>query len=170
MDNTIASLRTNDNTTHRKYDSPRKGDYSIKNSTYNNKKYNNTSNNNSNGINNGMNSNSNNCNSNNLNNNSNNTHNFNTNTLNTIDTYESVCSPEDIYERTKMAQRHTLQSNHSSSSGSSCGASTSRILKRVVSAPATESQGEIFRVYKFMFSYFSKLNANFLFQFFEIEI
>lgn len=132
---TISSFRTND-TTQRKYDSPRKGDYSSKNSTYNSKIYNNN-----NGMNN--NSNSNNSSSNHLNNNNNN-NNHNTNTLNTIDTYESVCSPEDIYERTKMAQRHTLQSNHSSSSSSS-GASTSRLLKRVVSAPqvTTESQGEI---------------------------
>lgn len=130
---TISSLRTND-TTQRKYDSPRKGDYSSKSSTHNSKNYNNN-----NGLNN---SNNNNSSSNNLNNN--NINNLNTNTLNTIDTYESVCSPEDIYERTKMAQRHTLQSNHSSSSSSS-SASTSRILKRVVSAPpvTTESQGEI---------------------------
>lgn len=69
------------------------------------------------------------------------------------DTYESVCSPEDVAERTKMAQRHTLNSiGGSSGFGGSSSASNSgssamnngRVLKRVVSAPVvvTEVKGK----------------------------
>lgn len=77
------------------------------------------------------------------------------------DTYESVCSPEDVAERTKMAQRHTLNSNSGSSgfggsisnasnATSNCGGSSAmnngRVLKRVVSAPVavTEVKGQCF--------------------------
>lgn len=69
------------------------------------------------------------------------------------DTYESVCSPEDVAERTKMAQRHTLNSNGGSSGfGASSSASNAtsnsgssamnngRVLKRVVSAPVTVTE------------------------------
>lgn len=69
------------------------------------------------------------------------------------DTYESVCSPEDVAERTKMAQRHTLNSNGGSSGfGSSSNASNvtsnsgssamnnGRVLKRVVSAPVAVNE------------------------------
>lgn len=65
------------------------------------------------------------------------------------DTYESVCSPEDTAERTKMAQRHSIAVNgnntisttaahHSSiaSNASNC----SRVLKRVISAPVATNE------------------------------
>lgn len=52
------------------------------------------------------------------------------------DTYESVCSPEDIAERNKQAQRHTMTTNN-------MALNNGRLLKRVVSAPVhnNESQG-----------------------------
>lgn len=81
------------------------------------------------------------------------------------DTYESVCSPEDVAERTKMAQRHSLNSSGGSSGfGGSSNASIAtsnsgssamnngRMLKRVVSAPVavTEVKG---RCLQSMFSF-----------------
>lgn len=63
---------------------------------------------------------------------------------NTDMTYESVCDPEDILERTQMAQRHTiaLNNNNRSSDGGS-GSNNNRLLKRVVSAPiGLENKGE----------------------------
>lgn len=51
------------------------------------------------------------------------------------DTYESVCSPEDVAERTKMAQRHTMNHNAIALNNGA------RVLKRVVSAPV-ENRGE----------------------------
>lgn len=63
------------------------------------------------------------------------------------DTYESVCSPEDTAERTKMAQRHSIavnntisttnahNSNSSMPSNVNCGNNNNRVLKRVISAP-----------------------------------
>lgn len=66
------------------------------------------------------------------------------------DTYESVCSPEDTMERTKVAQRHSIAvngsntiststiNNSNSSMVSSCNSNdnNNRLLKRVISAPA----------------------------------
>lgn len=72
------------------------------------------------------------------------------------DTYESVCSPEDVAERTKTAQRHSIAVNgnntistiHAHSSNSSmpsnnnnCSTSNNnRILKRVISAPVATNE------------------------------
>lgn len=71
------------------------------------------------------------------------------------DTYESVCSPEDVAERNKLAQRHAIISstngnnhNHSAvnhgsvsqtntinNNNASAALNNGRLLKRVVSAP-----------------------------------
>lgn len=78
------------------------------------------------------------------------------------DTYESVCSPEDVAERTKMAQRHSIavngnntistsnahNSNSSMPSNANCSTSNNnRVLKRVISAPVAttnETKGNYF--------------------------
>lgn len=68
---------------------------------------------------------------------------------NTDMTYESVCDPEDVLERTQMAQRHTiaLNNNNRSSDGGSGSSNNNRLLKRVVSAPiGLENKGELFFV------------------------
>ena len=52
------------------------------------------------------------------------------------DTYESVCSPEDIAERTKVAQKHP-----NGSSGNS-PANNARHAKRIVSPEPIENKGE----------------------------
>lgn len=63
------------------------------------------------------------------------------------DTYESVCSPEDVAERTKMAQRHSLNncngnnsigSNSSSSSGSMALNNARNFKRGVSSSPPNE--------------------------------
>lgn len=66
------------------------------------------------------------------------------------DTYESVCSPEDVAERTKMAHRHSIAVNNNTIStpanNSQNQNNNNRVLKRVVSAPvaAIETKGEFF--------------------------
>lgn len=66
------------------------------------------------------------------------------------DTYESVCSPEDVAERTKMAHRHSIAVNNNNHNTITATvnhnlnqANNSRVLKRVVSAPvaAVETKG-----------------------------
>lgn len=71
------------------------------------------------------------------------------------DTYESVCSPDDTAQRTKMAQRHLIavnntistktvhiDSNSSMPSIAKCSSNNNnnRILKRVISAPVTSNE------------------------------
>lgn len=63
------------------------------------------------------------------------------NSFNKNDTYESVCSPEDIAERNKqLAQRngiiHTNNNNNNNNP-----LNNTRLLKRVVSAPAASDKG-----------------------------
>lgn len=77
------------------------------------------------------------------------------------DTYESVCSPEDTAERTKVAQRHAIPVNGNGTAAAAAHishlsggtmpangtaiAGDNRALKRVISAPvaANEMKGEI---------------------------
>lgn len=69
---------------------------------------------------------------------------------NTDLTYESVCDPEDVLERTQMAQRHALNNNNRSIDGGS-GINNNRLLKRVVSAPiGLENKGEFFLISYFL--------------------
>lgn len=69
------------------------------------------------------------------------------------DTYESVCSPEDVAERNKLANRNAAHTQNGGGGGGHSLASTmmanvpmnnARILKRVVSAPvqSTETKGK----------------------------
>lgn len=76
------------------------------------------------------------------------------------DTYESVCSPEDTAERTKVAQRHAIAVNGNGAAptahighlsggtmpaNGTAAAGDNRALKRVISAPvaANDMKGEI---------------------------
>lgn len=82
--------------------------------------------------------------------------NNNSNTLKN-DTYESVCSPEDVAERAQSAQRHPMTLNGTSSSNNNNAAlNNDRHLKRIVSAPPppppNESKGTIFGLYILYFS------------------
>lgn len=72
-----------------------------------------------------------------------NNHLSNNNSMKNTDmTYESVCDPEDVLERTQMAQRHTIALNNRTSDGG--GSNNNRLLKRVVSAPiGLENKGEL---------------------------
>lgn len=58
------------------------------------------------------------------------------NSFNKNDTYESVCSPEDIAERNKqLAQRNGMMHTNNT------GLNNNRLLKRVVSAPVSSDKG-----------------------------
>lgn len=76
-----------------------------------------------------------------------NNHLSNNSMKNTDMTYESVCDPEDVLERTQMAQRHSIALNNSNNrlSDGGSGSNNNRLLKRVVSAPiGLENKGEWF--------------------------
>lgn len=68
------------------------------------------------------------------------------------DTYESVCSPEDVAERNRLASRNAAahSQNGSMTNVPTTPMNNARILKRVVSAPVpgtTEPKGNITMIF-----------------------